>query len=341
MDYFSILDNNKNKNKNKKEKHICRGCKKESLINDDGSFLCNACGLNNGPIINYGDDNRYYGSSDCKYTSDPSRTGMPINPYAPKSSLGIIISGNKYHMYGIKTLHMWYCSTNYKEKSFLNASQFMEDVLTNNNVYIPTNIKDKSKLLYKMVSKQSIKRGSLRKAFMATCFYYACKYNNFSLTKKKLSVIFNIKLSKITHSCKIFHEIINTGKNDNFLKKISPSNYNDLIKEYGDLMEIDIKIQLVSLVISKIADELGIISENTPSSIAIGTLYFVLNYYNKNISKKILSSKCLISEVTICKTFKKLKENIQYLKPILDKSIHKYIDINDNAKYIPDNINID
>ena len=311
---------------------MCRGCRIDSLITSDGSLLCNSCGLNNGSVINYGDDSRYYGSSDGKCKSDPSRTGIPINPYAPKSSLGTIISGNKYHMHGIRTLHLWYCSTDYKEKSFLNATHYMDSVLLNNKIYMPTNIKDKAKLLYKMVSSHSIKRGSSRKAFMAICFYYACQFNNFKLSKKKLSEIFDIKLSKITYSCKIFHEIMDTDKNKKFINKISPATYTDLISDFGKLLNIDKKYLIVSLVIAKVSDELGIISENTPASIAIGCIHFVLFYYKKSISKKYLSEKCMISEVTICKTYKKLKENIKYLKHILDECVHKYIDINENAK---------
>ena len=46
----------------------------------------------------------------------------------------------------------------------------MDDVLTTNGVYLPTNVKDKAKLLYKMISSRYIKRGESRKASMAVCF---------------------------------------------------------------------------------------------------------------------------------------------------------------------------
>ena len=329
MEYLKLLDKKTNKEYNV---NMCRECNNNSLVKDEGSLLCNNCGLNNGSIINTGEETRYYGSDDGKYTNDPSRTGIPINPYAPKSSLGTIITGHVKSIYGIRTLHLWYCTTDYKEKSFLNATRYMDDVLTTNGVYLPTNVKDKAKLLYKMISSRYIKRGASRKASMAVCFYYACQFNKFKLTKKRLSEMFNIKQSKITYGCKTFHEIIDIEKNKNFIDKISPATYTDLIKEFGEMLKIDKKFLIITSVISKASDELGIISENTPASIAIGCLYFILTYYGEDISKKELSNKCLISEVTICKTYKKLKENISYLNPILDIYVHKYIDIKANAK---------
>ena len=85
-------------------------------INYDGSIMCNKCGIIINSIINYSIDSRYYGSDDCKYSRDPSRIGIPINPYAPKSSLGTIILGHGNQSF--RTLHKWY-STNYKERSLL------------------------------------------------------------------------------------------------------------------------------------------------------------------------------------------------------------------------------
>ena len=90
---------------------------------------------------------------------------------------------------------------------------------------------------------------------------------------------------------------------------------------------------IIAWIIAKISDEMGIISENTPSSIAVGCLFFVLNYYKvSRITKKYLSEVCKISEVTICKTNKKLKENYKYFEPIFTKYVQKYIDMNDKNK---------
>ena len=54
------------------------------------------------------------------------------------------------------------------------------------------------------------------------------------------------------------------------------------------------------------AEELGIVSENTPPSIAAGSIYLLSEVENLNLNKKTIAKDCGISEVTISKTYKKL-----------------------------------
>lgn len=315
-----------NKNENKYDHQICTNCDSISLINYDGSIVCNNCGIIINSIINYNIDSRYYGSDDCKFSRDPSRIGIPINPYAPKSSLGTIILGHGNQSF--RTLHKWY-STNYKERSLLKAFKTMEDYFIDYGLKIPTNIIDKAKIFYNITSSYSIKRGASRKASMAVSVYYACKLKNYDISKEKLSTIFNISKKKITNSCKDFHDIIyNTQKK--YTSSISPITYDELLPVFTKKLHLDNKYAIIALVISKFLDEIGILSENTPSSIAIGTLYYVILHYNINLSKKFISEKCHISEVTISKTTQKMKNNSKMLEPIFE-NVQKYIDINTNT----------
>ena len=330
MDYYKHLNKKKeliNKHDvNKTGFNKCEKCNTFSTMISDGLIVCNTCGRIINQIINYNDDSRYYGIDDAKFNNDPSRVGIPINPYAPNSSLGTIILG--YGNHSFRTLHRWY-STNYKERSLLKAFDNMNEFFTLNNIKLPTNIIDKAKLFYKITSSHSIKRGASRKALMAVAIYFSCKINNYPMTKKELANIFDIKKSKITTSCKDFHDIIfNTNKE--YLEKINLSSAEKLFAYYNEILKLDNKYIITAYVISRFGDEIGIISDNTPSSIVIGCIYFVLIYYKINISKKILSKKCHISEVTISKTYMKLKNNITYLEPILN-NIQKYIDMSDNT----------
>lgn len=299
----------------------CLKCENNNIIKQEGSLTCNDCGYIIGPIINYDDDTRYYGIDDSKYTNNPSRFGIPINPYAPKSSLGTIIKTNKYNSLFI--LHKWY-STYYKERSLLTAFNNIQECFSNNNINLPINIFDTAKFFYNLTYKYSIRRGASRKALMAVSVYYACKIKNYKiLTKKSLSKIFDIKQNKITTCSKEFHDIIfNTNKK--YLSKIVPITYEELFIFYGKHLNIENKYVIISIIIGKFADETGIISVNTPNSIASGCIYYVLNEFNIPINKKIISQKCLISEVTISKTNSKLKTNSHHIKRLIDYS-KKYI----------------
>lgn len=333
MQYYDILTNRKELEKNidnniKKEynRETCKKCNNISLINFDGSVICDNCGIIINSIINYNIDSRYYGSDDCKNSKDPSRIGIPINPYAPISSLGTIILGHGNQSF--RTLHRWY-STDYKERSLLKAFKTMEEFFIEKNIKIPVNVIDKAKSFYNITSSYSIKRGASRKAAMAIAVYYACKIKNFNMSKDRLAIIFNISKKKLTNSCKDFHDIIyNTNKN--YSKSISQTTYEELLPTFSKKLNLDNKYTIIALVIAKFSDEIGILSENTPSSIAIGTLYYVILYYGITLSKKFISDKCLISEVTIAKTINKLKLNEKKLEPIF-KNVYKYIDINTNT----------
>ena len=61
--------------------------------------------------------------------------------------------------------------------------------------------------------------------------------------------------------------------------------------------------------ISFFFNDLNIISENTPPSIAAGCIFYFIKEGNINISKKDISEVCKISEVTINKCTKKLENN--------------------------------
>ena len=60
--------------------------------------------------------------------------------------------------------------------------------------------------------------------------------------------------------------------------------------------------------ISKLSQELNLVNENTPPSMAAGCIYLYIKNKNLNIHKKDISDVCKISEVTINKCYKKLEE---------------------------------
>ena len=72
----------------------------------------------------------------------------------------------------------------------------------------------------------------------------------------------------------------------------------------------------------KRTEDLGIISQNTPPSIAAGVINLVSTLCSLNMSKKDIHNCCDISEVTIGKCYKILYKYRKYLFSIND--IKKY-----------------
>ena len=64
---------------------------------------------------------------------------------------------------------------------------------------------------------------------------------------------------------------------------------------------------------------MNLIYDNTPPAMATGCIYLLLQLKNSDISKKVISENCNISEVTINKCYKKLLENKELISIIQSK----------------------
>ena len=106
--------------------------------------------------------------------------------------------------------------------------------------------------------------------------------------------------------------------NKNKMRKIGYKsvNLNDFIERFSHqlkLSENDIKNIFI---ISNKCEELEIINDNTPPSMAAGCIYLYIKKNKLNIYKNQISEVCKISEVTINKCYKKLESNEEIIKLI-------------------------
>ena len=250
---------------------------------------------------------RYYGHNDSK-SSDPTRCGMALNPLLPEASIGTTIKPGYYSKIMNKTKRMndWNSMT-YKERSL---NKIFNDIqLVCNNSNLKQKIIQEAKSLYKIMSENKISRGNNRKGIIAACVYFACKNCNVPRSTKEISEMFNIKNVIITKGCKKFQEILHYNKQHN--KRINKNiiiHSNDFIDRFCNKLNLNNNdIQIIKNISDK-AQELKIIYENTPPSIAAGSIYLYVRINKINISKKDISNISKISEVTINKCYKKLEE---------------------------------
>ena len=84
----------------------CINCNEtDCLQNESEIIVCIKCGVDNGPIIDYDQEWRYYGYDDNKRSSDPNRCGVPNNPLINETSLSTVILGKGYETY--RRLNSW------------------------------------------------------------------------------------------------------------------------------------------------------------------------------------------------------------------------------------------
>jgi transcription initiation factor TFIIIB Brf1 subunit/transcription initiation factor TFIIB len=79
------------------------------------------------------------------------------------------------------------------------------------------------------------------------------------------------------------------------------------------MLDIEDRYKTIITNIAKVADRIGIVNDNIPPSIAVSAIYLFIVMMDLPISKKVLSKKSKISEVTISKTYKKLFPYRKYL----------------------------
>jgi transcription initiation factor TFIIB len=312
IDNISNISNDVSNISNKDDDTYCMDCGQNSITEDTDAMVCILCGRDYGQIIDRSNECRWYGVNDSKHASDPTRCGIPINQLLPKSSLGTSISGRGYENF--RRLQQWN-SISYQERKLLKQFNLLVGNVNDNETDISNNVLDTTKTLYKMLNDECPRS---QQGLMAACLFYSCKGKNTSRSTKEIADIFNLKVKKTTKSCKQFQEIAYRKgiKCNNMIKPTTPYNF---IERYSSKLGISKEYKIIAMYVSYIADKLGIVSENTPPSISVGSIYLISDEYNLGLSKIHIANMCDTSEVTISKTYKKLKSYSTYLFPTEDK----------------------
>jgi transcription initiation factor TFIIB len=257
-------------------------------------------------FIDQGAEWRYYGCDDSK-ANDPTRCGLPMSELLPDSSLGTMIGFTFNESYDIRIMrkyHMWNCMS-YKERSLFNIFDTLTINAVNNG--IPKSIIEEAKMLYKKVSEARISRGDNRSGLIASSIYMSCKNNKVPRSTKEIAKIFNLKVTTMTRGCKKFQEIMKVN--------MQSTTADDFISRYCSKMNLSFERKEVCRYVVKKADELCVVSENTPPSVAAGSIFLCSEILGWKICKKELSDACDISQVTISKCFKKMFKFKGHLMP--------------------------
>ena len=292
----------------------CLECNTSSVINNNGTYICNNCGDIKDLSIDYNAEWRYYGNDDTK-NSDPTRCGLPTNELLPQSSHGSTVSfknGESYEMKKIRNYHGWNAMP-YKERSLYNVFDSIQVRATNSG--ITSCIVEEAKVLYKSIAESKISRGSNRKGLIAACIYKACKVKSVPRSHKEIATIFEIEVKHMTKGCKKFDEIMHTNKNNTQSADIIGSQSLDYIQRFCSKLNLSPEVFELCKHVCQKAEEYSLVSENTPPSIASGSIWLICSILNINITKKDISKICKISEVTISKCYKKLLNHHVHILP--------------------------
>ncbi len=293
-------------------REICERCEYKLALSDEGFLVCTNynCGIIYKDMVDQSAEWRYYGADDNQH-NDPTRCGMPINPLLEESSYGCTVLSNgpmSYEMRKIRRYTKWQ-SNPYKEKSQYDDFQVITTMAQNAGV--PKMIIDDAIRYHKKISEyETTFRGDNRDGILAASIYISCKINKYPRTAKEIADIFKLDVTCATKGCKNAVSIINNiekdvvNKDKTLFCKIKPE---DFIERFCSKLNINTELTKVCKFISTKIEQLDLMPENTPHSIAAGIIYFISQNCNLSISKKDVKNISEISEVTINKCFKKLE----------------------------------
>jgi transcription initiation factor TFIIB len=295
----------------------CSKCGDSLFISDEGFNCCSNqyCGKIYKETLDYGPEWRFYGADDIN-GKDPTRCGLPVNPYLKESSFACEIAcgrNSSYEMKKIKQYTKWNAMP-YKEKSTYDDFQIISTLARNSG--IPQVIIDDALRYYHKISNIKTYRGGNRDGLLAASIYISCSVNNNPRTSKEIAEIFKLDNTSATRGCKNALSILGDIENEEIDKTVlhnsTPSSF---INRYCSKLSINQELTTLCLFIANIVEKMKMIPENTPHSISAGIVYFVCQKCNLNISKKTINSISKTSEVTINKCFKKLETFEEKLIP--------------------------
>jgi transcription initiation factor TFIIB len=279
------------------EEVVCDHCGSRHMISEDGQHICLACNSVQSRVIDTGAEWRYYGAEDSR-DGDPTRCGMPTNDLLPKSSLGSVIGGRRGEnsdMRRIRMYQMWN-SMPYWERTLYSVF----DQLANNTAIhgIPVKVLNDAKVMYTRASEKKISRGENKEGLIASCIYHACLVNKYPCSPKNVARMFHIDPNILTKGNARFQTLLKLN--------VDPHNPQDYVAGFGSQLKMDFQDIERCKKLVKHVDDLEIVSENAPNSVAAGTIYFYCITEELDFNKKQIAEVCDVSEVTISKCYKRI-----------------------------------
>ena len=291
-DKFDIEINNKKSDiacvyRAEGERENCDCCKEKLIITEQGFLACTniKCGIIYTDTLDQGAEWRFYGADD-NMGGDPTRVGMPINPLLKESSFGCKVlcgSSSTYEMRKVKRYTEWQ-SMPYREKS--QYDEFQKITSYANNAGLPKLIVDDAMIYHKKISEHKTFRGLNRDGIIAASIYIASRINNYPRTAKEIATIFNLDNTSATKGCKNAITIINeleNGLDNNEKTLLGQTTPLSFIERYCSKLGMNIELTKVCKFVAHRIQQLNLIPENTPHSIAAGIIYFIAQECNLKI----------------------------------------------------------
>lgn len=312
-------------------------CKNPNHIqfSEDGFATCSVCATVFTDFLNFDQEWRFYGNDDTKGAEDPSRCGLPSNPYLENNLSCSFATGGYSASKQYASLIRYTNSSNFnhRDKSILEDIQRLTQLghianftqcVIDYAIYIHQKIVaylHKTEVHFRSDNKNGILYGD---------FDLACKHLNVPRTIKEFATMWDCDIQVVTAGCKIVQTVFaEIEKSPDALqithKTISPASFILRFCSHLHIYEPTFS-NLCMFVISKMS-KTSVLNQHTPQSVAVGTLLFVSensniltpNYMTKHDLVRVTG----VSDVTISKINNKLFEYHTQTSPLIPSRFAK------------------
>lgn len=275
----------------------CAMCKSRQIIQEDGHTVCGACFTIREGVLQMTAEWRFF--QDDGGGVDPSRCGMPTSSLLPNSSFGSMVAsrrGETRELRRVRLFQMWN-SMPYWERTLY---QVFETISIHAHQYgITQKILEDAKHLYKQASEKKISRGANKEGLIASCVYFACMLNHVPRHPKEVAKMFHIPTETLTKGIARFQQLMPTS--------VATADSADYVGRFGSQLQMSWADIEACKRLARRFDEIEVVSQNAPTSIAAGAIYYFCNRRNIPIQKRDLSAACAVSDVTTVKLVKRLQ----------------------------------
>jgi len=282
--------------------NVCLECGGNiTLLQERGEIICNNCGLiiseSNIDITNEGE--RYFNTEEM---AKKSRIGPPQNLLLDIHH-STFLKENLFKNSDLKRAVKQNNWLEWHQKNLINAANEIKRIAA--NLRLPGYVKDMSMLLYKKYLKENILSGRSISGMATACLYYACRVNKISRSLKEISnkSSLNQENTREVYSCyKALIKELN-------LKPPPPDPVSYVPRLIAEL-DLHPKVESPTIKVIRAFTSRACSAGRDPRGIAAGALYLVCKMINIKVSQKEIAKIAKITNITLCKRYKEILDNL-------------------------------
>ena len=296
-------------------------CRQEDAHYVDGFYICSQCGvaqdvhIDTGPEWRIGSANGSTNVTGTGIQANTGRCGEVASPLMPGTQLNTYIGkGGSARQ---QRVHQWY-NVSLKERNMYkiyNEFQQVAAAASMSNDIVVCAVDLYRKLEVELESRNAgIKRCNVRQGLKAACVYYACKRLHRPRERKDIALMFDSTSKVVTRGCNMFLDVMG----DEFIN-MDPVKPCDFLGRFCQLLGITYPDEMQIVKVITAVETMEVMSDNTPTGIAAGCIFFYSVQHNIGLNKVAIRDKCGISQTIVSRVYVKLCANREHILALVDK----------------------